>query len=145
MARIATAGHLQFEVSDIEARRPGPHYSVDTMRIIREQRPDDELFFLIGADSLADLPTWRAPAEIARLATIVVVNRPGLEEVNPDALPNFGPDCHPLQFVTIPPIGIASQDIRRRLAEGRTIRYLVPHAVSAYIDAHDLYRDPGNG
>jgi nicotinate-nucleotide adenylyltransferase len=144
MARIATAGHSQFDVSDIEAKRPGPHYSVDTVKVVHEDRPDDELFFLVGADSLADLPTWRSPAGIARLATIVVVNRPGIEEVKPDALPDFGPDCHPLQFVTIPPIGIASQDIRRRLSEGRTIRYLVPHAVAAYIEAHELYNDHMN-
>ncbi len=77
MARIAIAGHQAFEVSDIEARRPGPHYSVDTLEAVHRERPGDDLFFLIGADGLVDLPTWRDPAGIARLATIVVVNTPG--------------------------------------------------------------------
>ena len=64
---------------EIEARRPGPHYSVETLEDVHRERPDDELFFLIGADSLVDLPPWRQPERIARLATIVVVNRPGID------------------------------------------------------------------
>ena len=98
------------------------------------------LFFLVGADSVVDLPTWRDPAGIARLATIVVVNRPGIEEIDPTALPDFGPEAKPLQLVTIPPIGIASSDLRRRRAEGKSIRYMVPRGVEAYIDANGLYR-----
>ena len=65
MARIAIAGHQAFEVSEIEAGRPGPHYSVDTLDAVHRERPGDDLFFLIGADSLVDLPTWRDPAGIA--------------------------------------------------------------------------------
>ena len=140
MARLAVAGNSSFEVSDIEAVRPGPHYSVETLAEVRRLRPDDDLFFLIGADSLVDLPTWREPERIARLATIVVVNRPGVEEIGDRPLPEFGPDARPLQSVTIPPIGIASTDIRRRLVEGRSVRYLIPRAVEAYIDAHRLFR-----
>jgi len=141
MVRIAIAGHSQFAVSDIEAARPGPHYSVETLESVHRDRPEDELFFLIGADSLADLPLWREPTRIAQLATIVVVNRPGLEEVDPATLPDFGPGSRPLVSVTIPPIGIASTDLRRRLAEGRSIRYMVPRAVEAYIEAQGLYRE----
>jgi nicotinate-nucleotide adenylyltransferase len=141
MVRIAIAGHSAFAASDIEAKRPGPHYSVETLEAIRRDHQDDELFFLIGADSLADLPTWREPERIARLATIVVVNRPGLEEVDPGRLPDFGPGSHPLAWVSIPPVGIASSDLRRRLAEGRSIRYMVPRGVEAYIEAHGLYRE----
>jgi nicotinate-nucleotide adenylyltransferase len=140
MARIAIAGHPAFEVCDIETTRPGPHYSIDTLGAIHRDRPDDDLFFLIGADSLEDLPSWRDPAGISRLATIVVVNRPGIAERAPDALPCFGPGTHPLQAVAIPPIGIASHDLRRRLAAGRSIRYLVPRGVEAYIEAQGLYR-----
>jgi nicotinate-nucleotide adenylyltransferase len=141
MARIATAGHPAFLVSEVEARRPGPHYSVETLAAVRRERPDDDLFFLIGADSLADLPRWREPEAIARLATVVVVNRPGIDLApNAGPLPDFGPGALPLQAVTIPPIGIASHDLRRRLAEGRSVRYLVPRGVEAYIDAHKLYR-----
>jgi nicotinate-nucleotide adenylyltransferase len=142
MARIAIAGHPSFEVSEIEAKRPGPHYSVETLAEIRNARPDDDLFFIIGADSLIDLPIWREPAEIARLATIVVVNRPGIDvnPVDPGALPDFGPGTNPLLSVTIPPIGIASSDLRKRLGEGRSIRYQVPRGVQAYLEAQGLYR-----
>jgi nicotinate-nucleotide adenylyltransferase len=139
MVRIAIAGHSAFEASDLEGKRPGPHYSVDTLTAVRHERPGDELFFLVGADSVVDLPTWRDPAGIARLATIVVVNRPGIEEIEPAALPDFGPEAKPLQLVTIPPIGIASSDLRKRLAEGKSIRYMVPRGVEAYIDANGLY------
>jgi nicotinate-nucleotide adenylyltransferase len=140
MVRIAVAGHPAFAASDIEATRPGPHYSVETLEGIRRDHPEDELFFLIGADSLRDLPTWREPERIAQMATIVVVNRPGIEEIGETALPDFGPGSHRLLAVTIPPVGIASSDLRRRMAEGRSIRYMVPRGVEAYIGAHGLYR-----
>ena len=140
MARIATAGHPAFEVSDLETRRPGPHYSVETLESVHRERPDDELFFLIGADSLVDLPAWREPEGIARLATIVVVNRPGIEVADPGRMPDFGPGTRPLLSVTIPSIGIASHDLRRRLAEGRSVRFMVPRGVEAYIEAQGLYR-----
>ena len=141
MARIATAGHPAFAVSEIEARRPGPHYSVETLAEVRRERPGDDLFFLIGADSLADLPYWRQPGEIARLATIVVVNRPGIDVPRAvEALPDFGPGTLPLRSVTIPPLAIASHDLRRRLAEGRSVRYMVPRGVEAYLEAQGLYK-----
>jgi len=141
MARIAVAGHPAFAVSEIETRRPCPHYSVETLESVCRDNPGEELLFLIGADSLADLVSWREPARIAQLATIVVVNRPGIEEVDAANLPDFGPGSHPLLSVTIPPIGIASTDLRQRLAEGRSIRFLVPRGVEAYIEAQGLYRD----
>ena len=138
MARLAVAGHPAFEVSELEARRPGPHYSVDTLEAVRLERPDDELFFLVGADSLVDLPNWREPGRIAELATLVVVNRPGFA---PDdrAIPSGRPILH----VDVPPIGVASHDLRRRRLEGRSIRYQVPRAVEAYIDARGLYPATG--
>ena len=139
MARIAVAGHSAFEVSEIEASRPGPHYSVETLAAVRQERPNDELFFLIGADSLRDLPTWRQPEEIARTATIVVVNRPGIDLEATSAPPDFGPGAFPLRMVNVPPIGIASHDLRRRLAAGKSVRYLVPRGVEAYIEANQLY------
>jgi nicotinate-nucleotide adenylyltransferase len=141
MVRIAVAGHPAFEVCDLEARRPGPHYSIETLELVHRERPDDRLFFLIGADSLVDLPTWRDPSGIARLATIVVVNRPGIAEVDEASLPDFGPASHKLLSIPIPPIGIASHDLRRRVAEGRSIRYMVPRGVEAFIDNQNLYRD----
>ncbi len=145
MARIAVAGHPAFEVSELEAGRPGPHYSVETLEAVRRERPDDDLFFLIGADSLADLPHWRQPDRIARLATIVVVNRPGIDPPGPSPSLVLGPGAHPVVSVTVPSIGIASHDLRRRVAEGRSIRYQVPRGVEAYIAANGLYRAAGAG
>jgi nicotinate-nucleotide adenylyltransferase len=144
MVRIAVAGHPAFEVSEIEAKGPGPHYSFQTLEAIRRDRPEDELFFLIGADSLADLPTWRQPGRIATLATIVVVDRPGFDPALRAAAPDLGPAARPIRHVPAPPIGVASHDLRRRVAEGRSIRYQVPRGVEAYIAAHGLYaRGPG--
>ncbi|GAC1300839.1 MAG: nicotinate-nucleotide adenylyltransferase [Isosphaeraceae bacterium] len=144
MARLAIAGHPTFEVSEIEAKRPGPHYSVETLEAIRQERPDDDLFFLIGADSLTDLPSWRSPQRIAELAALIVVNRPGLDAIDSSVPPDFGPAARPILRVTIPSIGIASRDLRKRLLEGRSIRYQVPRGVEAYIDAQRLYRNPGD-
>lgn len=140
MARIAVAGHPAFAVSEIEAHRPGPHYSVETLETVHAQQPDDELFFLIGADSLTDLPHWREPDRIAQLATVVVVNRPGIDAATAPSLPDFGPEAKPFVSVTIPPIGIASNQLRSRMAEGRSVRYEIPRGVEAYIQAHRLYQ-----
>jgi nicotinate-nucleotide adenylyltransferase len=140
MVRIAIAGHPAFEVSELETRRPGPHYSVETLEEVHRQRPEDELFFLIGGDSLADLPQWRQPGRIVALATVVVVDRPG-STIDPSTYwPDPGPDAKPFQVVKSPLIGIASNDLRRRMAEGRSIRYQVPRGVEVYIEAHGFYR-----
>ena len=142
MARLAVAGHPAFEVSDREIRRPGPHYSVETLAEIRRDHPDSDLSFLIGGDSLIDLPQWREPGRILHLAGLVVANRAGFEP--PPLVIAEDPDhpARPIRHVAIPPIGISSSDIRRRLLAGRSIRYQVPRAVEAYIDAHQLYRPP---
>ena len=136
MARLAVAGNPAFEVSEIETRRPGPHYSVETLEAVALERPEAELFFLIGADSLVDLPQWREPGRILQLAGLVVANRPGFEPPTIEAPPG----SRPIQRVTIPPIGIASHEVRRALREGRSARYQIPRAVEAYIAAHGLYR-----
>jgi nicotinate-nucleotide adenylyltransferase len=135
MVRLAIAGNPAFEVSEIETRRPGPHYSVETLETIAAEHPRDELFFLIGADSLVDLPHWRSPERILSLASLVVANRPGFEPP-PFDIPA---EARPIHRVTIPPIGIASHEIRRRRLEGQTIRYQIPRAVEAYMDAQGLY------
>jgi nicotinate-nucleotide adenylyltransferase len=142
MVRIAIAGHPAFEVSELETSRPGPHYSVETLEEVHRRRPDDEIFFLIGADSLVDLPRWRQPERIAALATVVVVSRPSTTTAQPITpfRPEFGAAARPMQMVEIPLIGIASNDLRRRIAEGRSIRYQVPRGVEAYIHAHRLYQ-----
>ncbi len=147
MAQLAIAGHPQLTVSDIETRRPGPHYSYETIEAIRAEHPDDDLFFLIGGDSLADLATWKHPERIARAAQIVVARRPDAPEPDRQALATIL-ECDPQAIspddieVPVPPFGVSSRDIRGRLAAGRSIRYLVPAAVEAYIDEHGLYRPP---
>jgi nicotinate-nucleotide adenylyltransferase len=140
MARIAVAGNPAFEVCDIEARRPGPHYSVETVEAVQRDRPEDRLFFLIGSDSLADLPYWRQPERLLALATLIVVNRPGFD-ASADQLPvHLRSQAQTIERVTIPPIGIASHEIRQRVSQGRSIRYQVPRGVEAYIEAQGLYR-----
>lgn len=138
MTRIAIAGHTAFEVSEIESNSRVPTYSFETLEQVRANQPSDELFFLIGADSLADFATWRRPDRIAELATIVVVNRPGVDRAATS--PPLGPHARPIVDVLVPPIGISSTDLRRRVAEGKSIRYRVPRGVEAYIAEHGLYR-----
>jgi nicotinate-nucleotide adenylyltransferase len=148
MLELALAGLPQFHVSRIEIDRPGPHYTVETLRQLKTERPDDELFLLIGADSLHELHTWREPTEIARLATIVAVNRgnaPATSEVNAkEYLLEFGVTV-PVQTVQMPPIGISATDLRRRVAADRSIRFQTPRAVEQYIRAHRLYRNSPEG
>jgi nicotinate-nucleotide adenylyltransferase len=144
MLELALAGLPQFHVSRIEIDRPGPHYTVETLRLLKAERPDDELFLLIGSDSLHELHTWREPTEIARLATIVAVNRgnatAAVEGNAQEYLLEFGVSV-PVQTVQMPPIGISATDLRRRVAADRSIRFQTPRAVEQYIRAHRLYRN----
>jgi nicotinate-nucleotide adenylyltransferase len=144
MLRLAVGGHETFTVCDSEIRRGGVSYTVDTLQGLRQEHPNAELFLLVGADTLIDLPNWREPQRVLELAVPVVVGRPGSAEPNygvlshlvaPDRLATFG-TCR----VEMPAMGISSRDLRRRAAEGRSIRYQVPRAVEAFITAHNLYR-----
>lgn len=143
MLEFAIAGHPAFSVSRMELERGGTTFTVDTLQELRREDPGRELFFLIGADSLVDLPNWREPARIAELATIVAVNR-GREPL-PD-LDSFEPvlgeaAASRIRLVTIPGIDLSASDVRRRVREGRSIRYMTPRAVEMYILEHGLYRD----
>ena len=133
MVRAAVAGDGRFAADDLELRRTGPSYTVDTLRELRAREPDAALFFLTGADNLADLPRWREPDEIARLATLAVVSRAG------DSLPADAP--YPAVAVKVTRVDVSSTEIRRRVAAGQSIRYLVPDAVRAVIERERLYRD----
>lgn len=143
MARIAVSGNPRFEVSEIEARSEGPHYTYRTLEAVSRDRPGDELFFLIGGDSLVDLPTWREPGLVMERATVVAVGRHGSEEPPSGAIREIveaHPASRPIERVEAPRIEVASRDLRRRVAQGRSIRYLVPRGVEAYIEARGLYR-----
>lgn len=144
MLKLAIGGHEAFRVSEIELARGGVSYTVDTLAAIRAERPEAELFLLIGADSLVDLPTWREPRRICELATPMTVGRPGSPPPNYRVLDGIVDPARLATFagnhVEMPLVGISSRDLRRRVAEGRSIRYQVPRAVERYIETVGLYR-----
>jgi len=143
MLELAIGGHSAFSVCRYEIDRGGVNYTVDTLSHFRQQHPADELFFLLGADSLRDLPTWREPGRLAELCTIVAVRRPGSEvefELLRPLIANNRIESIENHVVEMPLIGISASDLRRRVAEGWSIRYQTPRAVEKYIETHGLYR-----
>ncbi|HEX5270171.1 MAG TPA: nicotinate-nucleotide adenylyltransferase [Gemmataceae bacterium] len=145
MLRLATAGHAAFRVNELESERPGPSYTVDTLDELRKAHPTAEWFFLVGSDTLAELHEWRDPAGIVRRAGLLVMARGDERVMSADELrASLGlPEGERLsvEVVATPRIEIASRDLRRRAAEGRSLRYLVPRAVECYIGEKELYRD----
>lgn len=141
MLEIATAGHPRFRVSRLELDRSGPSYTVDTLTALRGESPGRELFLLIGTDSLADFVTWRSPQRILALATLVVVNRGRSTADLQGIRTRFGASAaERVLQVEMPAVDLASTDIRRRVHSGRSVRYMVPRGVQAYIYQHGLYR-----
>lgn len=144
MLELAIAGHPAFSVSRYEADRGGVNYTADTLAHFRREDPEGELFFLLGADMLHDLPNWREPARVCELATAIVVRRSGADPVDFDWLSQVlsaeAIDRIRRHQVEMPEIGISSTEIRRRAAAGRSIRYQTPRAVEKYIETHRLYR-----
>ncbi|HPF39922.1 MAG TPA: nicotinate-nucleotide adenylyltransferase [Phycisphaerae bacterium] len=144
MARLAVDGDTLFEVSDIEARREGPSYTIDTVDRARVAfGASAELFWFIGGDSLPELPTWRRVRELVERVTIVTATRPGWRPptqdhlaaaVGPEAAGRLLSNC-----VGTPSIGISATEIRARRATGRSVRYLTPPAVVGYIEGRRLY------
>lgn len=139
MLQFAIAGHPAFQVQEIENERAGPSFLFETLAELTQRHPLAELHFLIGSDSLRDLPHWREPRRIVELTQFLVVPRTG------SPLPATGELTAALgpvrwQVVDMPLIDISSRDLRRRAAEGHSLRYLVPRAVECYIDTHKLYR-----
>jgi nicotinate-nucleotide adenylyltransferase len=133
MTRAAVAGDPRFAVDDLELHREGPSYTADTLRELHRRAPADVLFLLLGADALRDLPTWHRPDEVARLAVLAAVTREG-EGADP-ALP------YPVLPVPVTRVDLSATEVRRRVAAGDSIRYLVPDAVAAIIRRDGLYRD----
>ena len=140
MTELAIAGNPAFRLSRVDADRPGPHYTIDLVRLVREQLPEDaELFFLMGFDSLRDLPTWREPARLIRSVQLVALTRPDVP-IDWESLEASLPGVRErVTLLDMPELEIASNDIRRRVREGRSIRYMVPDAVREYIEAQGLY------
>ncbi len=148
MLRLAISGQPAFRIDELEKDRPGPSFTVDTLRQLREQRPDAELFLIIGSDTLHDLPTWHQPVQVLELAGLLVVPRLGWSILNAEEMKKSLalPDTFELrlQICAIPQIEIASRDLRRRLAEGQSVRYMLPRAVEAYIHDKGLFQN-GDG
>jgi nicotinate-nucleotide adenylyltransferase len=144
MLKLAIGGHEAFRVSEIELARGGVSYTVETLETVHRERPEAELFLLLGADSLVDLPTWRDPRRICELAIPATVGRPGSPPPNYSPLAEFVEPVRLKEFeryhVEMPQIGISSRDLRRRVSEGRSIRYQVPRAVERYIESAGLYK-----
>ena len=143
MLELAVAGHEAFAVSRYEVDRGGVNYTFETLTHFRQEDPDGELFFLMGADMLHDLPHWREPARICQLAIPVVVGRPGAGEPDFDCLSGVTTperlETIRRHLVRMPLVGLSGTEIRRRAAEGLSIRYQTPRAVEKYIQTHDLY------
>jgi len=142
MAALATAGQPAFRVERIEKELPPPSYTSETLAELVARNPGDEFALLIGGDSLRDFPTWHRPQRIVELAQIVAVGRPGIETISPDELARqleLPPERVRLKLVECPQVDIASREIRARVREGKTIRYLVPRSVEEYIRERKLY------
>jgi len=146
MNEIAIASNPAFGISRVDVDRPGPHYSVDMVRLFLAQVPPGaEVFFVVGADSLEDMPTWKNPSGLLSLCRVLAFSRPGHE---PDMaqLQRVLPLVQErVQVLQMPLIGISASDLRARLRQGRSIRYLVPDGVLEYIRAHGLYAPPAQG
>ncbi|MFD6419527.1 nicotinate-nucleotide adenylyltransferase [Streptomyces sp. NPDC060194] len=134
MTVIATAENPQFSVSRIDIDRGGPTYTTDTLRDLKAQNPDADLFFITGADALSQILSWRDPEELFSLAHFIGVTRPG-HELTDDGLPTGK-----VSLVEVPALAISSTDCRERVAKGEPVWYLVPDGVVRYIDKSELYR-----
>jgi nicotinate-nucleotide adenylyltransferase len=155
MVSSAVQGVSPLTVDDRELLRDKPSYTIDTLESMRaELAPDDQLFLLLGWDAFCGLPTWHRWEELLEHCHIVVLQRPDADSESPDAMRNLlaaravsdpkalkGPGGH-ITFVWQTPLSVSATQIRQLLASGKSVRFLVPDAVLAYIEAHGLYRAP---
>jgi len=146
MLELATAGHDAFRVHRDEIDRGGVSYTIDTLRQVRQELPQSELFFIMGADMLHDLPHWRQARQVCRLAVPIAAHRPGASPPDFECLRGVASPERIEQFrrhqVEMPQIDLSSSEIRRRVAAGESIRYQTPRAVEKYIETHRLYQQP---
>jgi nicotinate-nucleotide adenylyltransferase len=142
MVRRAIAAEPYFELSTVDVDRPGPSYSVETMAILQQQLGDEaRIFFVVGWDSLAELPQWKEPDRLVQLCKLVAVTRPGFSRPDLKAMESFVPGItQSVVWLDIPPVDINASDIRERVAQGRSICGLVPDEVESYIAEQKLYR-----
>jgi nicotinate-nucleotide adenylyltransferase len=136
MTVIATAANPRFTVSRVDIERGGPTYTIDTLRDIKAARPDDELFFITGADALTEIFTWRDAGQLFELAQFIGCTRPGYT-MDTDVFGQIPADR--VTMLEIPALAISSTDCRDRHRRGEPIWYLVPDGVVQYIGKHGLY------
>jgi nicotinate-nucleotide adenylyltransferase len=136
MTVLATASNPQFSVSRVDVDREGMTYTIDTLRELHAARPGVELFFITGADALAQIFGWHSPAELFELAHFVGVTRPGYTLEMDDRFPPGA-----VSLLEVPALTISSSDCRERVRRGAPIWYLVPDTVVRYVDKRGLYRD----
>jgi nicotinate-nucleotide adenylyltransferase len=142
MTVIATASNPDFTVSRMELDRPGPTYTVDTMRQLRDAYgAEAELYFVTGADAVWDILHWKDPGELAALCRFIAATRPGydLSRFSDELLGAV--DAPRVDFMEVPALAISSTDIRSRIADRRPFRYLLPEPVAAYVAKNGLYRE----
>ena len=144
MLELAIAGNEKFKVEPMEADRPGPSFTIDTLLEIQKRKPDDELFLIIGGDSALEFSTWKDPAKIASLATIIVRIRPGfIMPTEQEFISQLGKELGVVPkviFVAGPPfLDVSSSLLKERVSNNKSIRYLLPRAVEVYIQQKKLY------
>jgi nicotinate-nucleotide adenylyltransferase len=141
MTRLAAIANHLLEASDVEVLRPGPSYTYETLELIHKRRRRPEIWLLMGADVAAHLEQWREPERVLELARVGIAARPGtvMDEAQA-ALERLGA-ADRATTVAMPELGVSSTSIRRRIAERRPIRYVVPDGVLEFIEAQRLYRD----
>ena len=133
MLSLAVAGMPGLSVERSELQRPGPSYTVDTLRHLRQREPGVEFVLLLGADAAAELPAWKEAGQLRDLARIAVFARPGTEVADSPWISTV---------IEVPAIDISATEVRRRVRQGLSVRYWVPDAVAEYITRHRLYLDP---
>ncbi len=144
MLQLAIAGHGQFRIDELEKDRAGPSYTADTLDELQARHPGATLFFLLGSDSLPDLPRWREPQRIVACAGLVVMERVGHPVMSRESLAaslGLPTAAVRLEAVDVPLFDLSSRDLRRRVAQGRSVRYMLPQAVEAYVRERGLYVD----
>jgi nicotinate-nucleotide adenylyltransferase len=139
MVQLAVGDDDRFEVSRAEVDRSGPSYTSDTLRALRDEAPDDELFLILGGDQAAALPDWHEPEVVLSLATVAVVERSNWSRNAIGIKIGRLPGAERIGYLDMPVMQVSSSAIRRRVGEGRPIRYLVPDKVADYIETKELY------
>lgn len=141
MVELALASNPYFEISRIDMERPGPSYTVDTVSLLQKELGTEvEIYFIMGLDSLWQLPTWKDPQRLIQLSRLVAVNRPGYE-VDLGELEEKVPGISQrTQIMATPEVDVSASDLQERVRDGLPIKYQVPPAVEEYIYAHNLYR-----